>query len=113
MKQTLKIIFVSALATAALIKGVPALAETAPAETVAIVHTADLDLASAEGRQTLDRRLKIAARDVCGVASDADLEGKKEVRRCRDQVLARANAQREQILATSADGATIALSSVR
>ncbi len=47
MRQTLKIIAVSALATAAVIKAVPAFAE--PAQNVSIVRTADLDLSSADG----------------------------------------------------------------
>ena len=32
----------------------------------------------------LDRRLAAAAREVCGFASDADLEGKNDVRACRE-----------------------------
>jgi UrcA family protein len=93
MKQTLKIIFASALATAALIKAMPALAETPTPPAVTVVKTADLDLSTKSGRQQLDHRLVIAARDVCGVASDADLVGKNDVRECRNNVLADARAK--------------------
>jgi UrcA family protein len=92
MKQTLKIIALSALATAAVIKGVPALAEPAPAQNVTIVHTGDLDLSTSAGRAALDHRLVIAAFDVCGAASDVDLAGRNAVRACRVDVLARARA---------------------
>jgi UrcA family protein len=104
MKEMLKIIAMSALATAAVIKAVPALAETAPGQSVSIVHTADLDLSSAQGRAALDHRLVIAAREVCGTASDSDLAGQNKVRQCRAEVLAKARAQGEQ-LASAGNGA--------
>jgi UrcA family protein len=97
MREMLKIIAVSALATAAVIKAVPALAESAPTESVSIVHTADLDLSTAQGRAALDHRLVIAAREVCGAASDFDLAGRNKVRQCRADVLAKARAQGEQL----------------
>ena len=108
MKQALLIILGSALVSGAAIKAAPALAQDVA---TSIVRTADLDLASAVGKRTLEQRLSTAARDVCGTASDADLEGKNQVRRCRDEVLARGRAQRDEILAFRLDGATIALSS--
>lgn len=97
MKQTLKIIAASALATAAVIKAVPALAETAPTQSVSIVHTADLDLSTAAGRNTLDHRLVNAAYDVCGDASNVDLVGTNNVRACRADVLAKARAESRQL----------------
>jgi len=60
----------------------PAMAEP-PAPATSIVRTADLDLASQAGQRALDRRLSLAISDVCGKASDADLAGQNEVRRCR------------------------------
>lgn len=108
MKQTLKIIAFSALATAAVIKGVPALAEPAAAQVVSIVHTADLDLSSKAGREALDHRLVTAAFDVCGTASDVDLAGKNKVRACRSDVLAKARTDGEQL---ASNGASIAVAS--
>ena len=112
MKQTIRIILASALITAAALKGVPALAEPAPVA-VSVVTTADLDLTSAAGQRQLQVRLAHAAREVCGTASDADLKGKNDVRKCRDVVLAEANAQREQILAAGSQAIRISLASAR
>jgi UrcA family protein len=97
MKQTLKIVAVSALATAAVIKAVPALAEPAPAQNVSIVRTADLDLSGAAGRAALDHRLVVAVYEVCGTPSDVDLVGKNQARACRSDVLARARATGQQL----------------
>jgi UrcA family protein len=96
MKQTLRIIAVSALITGVAIKAAPALAE-APTQNVSIVRTADIDLSSKAGRGTLDHRLVVAASEVCGTASDADLVGKNEVRACRVEVLAEARATGERL----------------
>lgn len=102
MKETLKIIAISALATAALIKGVPAFSEQAPAQNVSIVHTDDLDLTSKAGRDALEHRLVIAAYEVCDTASDADLAGKNGESQCRRDVLARARADTERLAARGA-----------
>lgn len=111
---TLKIILTSFVITAGIIKGAPALAQPAPADVnVSIVHTADLDLSSNAGKRQLDQRLVQAAREVCGTASDADLEGKNDVRACRANVLARANAERDGLLAAAERGAVIAITSGR
>ena len=108
--KAITIVLASALITGAAIKAVPALAETNSSEVaVSVVHTADLDLASDAGKRQLDRRLNIAARDVCGTASDFDLEGKNEVRECRDQVLANAREQGEALIARNERGGSIAV----
>jgi UrcA family protein len=98
MKQTILIILSSFLATAAVIKAAPAVAEPAPTNVnVSIVRTADLDLSTDNGRRQLDQRLVSAAREVCGTASDADLAGKNKVRQCRHDVLASARASGEMV----------------
>jgi UrcA family protein len=102
MKQTLKIIAFSALATAAVIKAVPALAEPVPAQNVSIVHTGDLDLSSKSGRDALDHRLVTAAFEVCGTASNVDLAGQNKVRGCRTDVLAKARAESGQLASRGA-----------
>ena len=99
MKQTLKIIAVSALATAAVIKAAPALSEPVSFQNVSIVRTSDLDLSTSSGRAKLDHRLVNAAYEVCGSASDADLAGKNAVRACRADVLASARARSQQLAA--------------
>ena len=102
MKQTLKIIAISAAATAAVLKAVPALAEPAQAPTDAIVQTADLDLTTKAGRAALDHRLVVAAYDVCGSSSDADVVGKNQDLKCRTEILASARAQSGQLAARGA-----------
>ena len=101
--STLKIILTSFVITAGLVKGAPTIARpaAAPLVNVSIVHTADLDLSSVGGRRQLDQRLSQAAREVCGTASDFDLQGKNEVRACRDQVLARAHADRDGLIGSA------------
>ncbi len=61
----------------------PAAAQPA-AEATRVVYYGDLDLATHEGRRTLDNRIGVAVRSACGTASSADLVGKREVRRCRE-----------------------------
>lgn len=102
MKQTLKIIAVSALATAAVIKASPLLAEPAPAENVSIVHTSDLDLSSKAGRKALDHRLVNAAIEVCGSVSNVDLAGTNKARACRVDVLAKARADGAEVASAGA-----------
>ena len=108
--KAITIVLASALITGAAIKAVPAFAETtSPEVAVSVVHTTDLDLTSEAGKRQLDRRLSNAARDVCGTASDFDLEGKNEVRECRDLVLANAREQGEALIAQNKRGGSIAV----
>lgn len=103
MKKSFYIALVSALLTAGLIKAAPALAQTsAPSASVAVslVHTSDLDLGSAAGQRRLDQRLANAAREVCGAASEADIEGRNDVRECRKETLAKAQIQKASVLAS-------------
>ena len=115
MNQGLKITFAAFLITAAGIKAAPAFAEPARDSSVAVsvVRTADLDLSSEHGRRQLDRRLVHAVREVCGTAADADLEGKNEVRKCRYETLAKAQAQQQVVLAAAQRGRTIAVTAAR
>jgi UrcA family protein len=110
MKQAILITLGSALITGAAILAQPALAQDmTPEKQVAFVRTADLDLRSAAGQRQLDHRLANAAREVCGEASDVDLKGKNEVRRCRDETLASVKSQRETMFAAARRGAAIAV----
>lgn len=84
-----------------------------PLTVTSIVRTADLDLASPVGQQELDKRIAQAAREVCGTASDVDLEGKNAVRACREETIAQAAAQREQLLAAARVGTPILVASAR
>ena len=107
MTKAIQIAAAAFLITAVAIKATPALADPAAPVNVSRVQTADLDLSTRAGQRALDIRLANAARDVCGTASDVDLQGKNEVRKCRIEVLAKANAQRGQLLAAAGRGAVI------
>ena len=112
--KAITIVLASALITGAAIKAAPALAETnSPEVAVSVVHTADLDLASELGKRQLDRRLANAAREVCGTASDFDLEGKNTVRECRDLVLASAREKGATLIARNERGGSIAVVAAR
>ena len=114
MKKAIHIVLASALITTGIIKASPALAQAPAQETnVSLVRTSDLDLNSPGGQRTLDQRLANAARDVCGTASDLDLEGKNAVRKCRDDTLAQVRGDRDVIVAAAARGAFVAVTASR
>ena len=77
------------------------------------VRTVDLDLSTSAGQRELNARIAMAAREVCGSASDVDLEGKNAIRACREETIAQAAAQREQLLALARTGAPILVASAR
>jgi UrcA family protein len=116
MKNPYVIAFASALITAGAIKAAPALAEPASAKTatyVSYVQTSDLNLTSQSGQRALDRRLSQAAREVCGIPSDADLVGQNKARACRAEAVARAASEREELLAAANRGAVVAITASR
>jgi UrcA family protein len=93
-------ILLSFAALAAALAGGPAVAQTHAAPATVTVRYADLDLASAAGRRTLDRRIGLAVRDACGTASDVDLHGRNIVAACRTETRAAAAAQRAAAFAS-------------
>ena len=116
MKNPYAIAIASALITAGALKAAPALAEPVTAEArtyVSYVQTSDLNLASKDGQRSLDRRLAQAAREVCGVPSDADLVGQNKARDCRADAIARAGSERENLLAAANRGAIVAITASR
>lgn len=78
---------------------VPVAAETVRATTV--VATRDLDLSTAHDRHRLDRRLAIAARNVCGEASRFDIVGTRKAAQCRGAVLEEAAGRRDALVASA------------
>ena len=74
-------------ATASVTVATPASAAeivVAPESVTVRVSYADLNLASAEGRARLDRRIAGAARGICGSYAPADLRMASLVQACRD-----------------------------
>jgi UrcA family protein len=88
------------LATLLVFSATPALAEP-PVAATSIVQTADLNLSSQAGQRALDHRLTQAVNEVCGTASDVDIAGKNDVRRCRVETLTSLSAERDQRIAAS------------
>ena len=84
-----------------------------PDAVTSVVRTADLDLSNADGRLELQRRIVRAAFEVCGTASDVDLEGKNDVRQCRKEAISQAAVQREQLFAAAGAGRPIIVASAR
>lgn len=85
-------------------------AATAAPDHTPIVRTVshqDLNLGTAKGRNSLDRRIEIAINTACGDASSADPRGWKAVKHCRTDAAARVATQRDQaIAAAQATGGT-------
>jgi len=116
MKNPFLIALVSGLLAAGAIKAAPAFAQApaaAPEIQVSLVKTSDLDLSSEKGRRVLDLRLARAAREVCGIPSDADVAGQSAARKCRDEALGEATGQRDALMAAAARGATIEVTASR
>ena len=80
------ILFFAALATN------PTLANAEPANTVRV---ADLDLSTVTGQARLGHRIA----DACGEAADVDLAGRNQVRACRADARAKAQAHEQARLA--------------
>ncbi len=87
----------SAAAALAVAVGVPASAETRST----LVEYSDLDLASPQGVQTLERRLRNAARQVCGAARIRPLKERMEYHNCIDEAGANAEEQVAAIVEAS------------
>jgi UrcA family protein len=67
----------------------------------ATIETADLDLATAEGRQALLARISKAADRVCGPEGGATFDGGEKLRTCRNLFIL---AARARLSATSGTG---------
>jgi len=97
-----KLILIAALGAVAHATAAPALA---PAEKrVAIVDAAGLNLATQRGVQSLDRRIRHAAAELCGSPSAADPRGRRDVSSCIDEAVAGAAAARSRAIALGQSG---------
>ena len=106
-----KLLILAALAAVSI--GQPASAQTAPSKpSVAVAHK-DLDLRTAAGTKTLDRRIWRAVVEVCGTAADFDIAGKNDVRQCRRDTKRVASAQADVVVANASRDQLIQVSSIR
>ena len=78
----------------------------------AVVEFGDLDLTSAEGKATLDGRLKGAVRQVCGGYDSRNLVDAADHRNCVDEASATAKRASVTLIAAAATGAPLQTSMV-
>ena len=105
---------ISALAAMALTAGTLALStpvKAAEADYQVSVRIGDLDLSSASGAATLDRRVRAAARQICGWVPVADLNMQRQVSDCQESVVAGARQEIEIALNSPRPQQRIALAS--
>lgn len=77
------------------------------------VSYADLDLASADDRRVLDRRLRDAVAQACGPTSNADLAGTNRVLACRAETLASARERLAPAIAAARAATPVRLAAQR
>lgn len=77
----------------------------------ALIQIGDLDLTAPEGMQSLERRVRKAANDVCGTVPVRDLRMRSLVAECHAQVRASAMSQAELAMGASRPGLRLALRS--
>lgn len=87
-----------AIVAAALVSTAPAVAQSV------VVPYGDLNLASAAGAETLEKRLKVAAIRVCGFEQAPGLAETLSVKKCRAGVLDTARPQVSQAIAMRSAG---------
>ncbi len=73
------------------------------------VKIGDLDLATARGTATLDRRVRAAAREICGTVPVINLNLQRQIADCQDAVVANARAEVELAVAAARSGRSLAL----
>ena len=104
----------SALAAVAFTAGTLALStpvRAADADYQVSVRIGDLDLSSAAGAATLDRRVRAAARQICGWVPVSNLNMQRQVSDCQESVVSSAKQEIEFALNSSRPRERIALAS--
>lgn len=92
----MKLIFALAVAASA----APALAGDGRSDApTRRVRVADLNMSSAQGIATLDRRINAAARAICDTPDQSDLQAKRAYRRCVSATRQAAQQQRDALVA--------------
>ena len=103
-----------ATALAALSFAAPSQAATEePREHRTVVSAAGLDLATVKGQRRLNLRIVHAASALCETPSAADPLGWKTYIRCRDEAMARADAQRRLVVAAATARTSKTIASVQ
>lgn len=90
-----------ALAAAMLVSVAPGVAAPAYENASVKIDTRGIDLASASGRQTLDRRLETAITAICGEPVFGTREESDELRACRNETRTAVAPQVQRLLASA------------
>jgi UrcA family protein len=98
--------FRTALVAACAAALLPAAAMATPLSRSVEVSHADLDLATSDGRTTLDARITLAAKRVCGFADPRDLKALADVQRCRADAVAEARGRAAVAVVRAGGGLT-------
>ena len=97
---------------AAALAAAPAAAQEANAAETLVVY-GDLNIGHSAGRAALDRRIRAAARQVCGIGQAPGLAESIPLGKCRAAAIEAASAQVEQVLASRGSGSTITVAARR
>ena len=98
--KTVSAVAAALLATGTVALSTPALAAELDQDSVS-VRVGDLDLGTARGAARLDRRIRAAAREICGHVPTQDLAMQAMVESCQAQVVAGAAAEKRNIIASA------------
>ena len=100
----------SAVAAALLAAGTVALGAPAHAteQDKVSIQVADLDLTSADGADRLERRIKSAARQICGHLPAQNLQMRRMVASCQAEAVAGASARAGAVLAAASSASRVA-----
>jgi UrcA family protein len=108
-KETqIMIVRTAILALSIALAGTPALAAPAMDHQTTLVRVGDLNLASTEGRDRLDSRLRNAARRICSTGGRGVTERKMEAD-CTATALATVKPQVDRVIAQAGGGTQLAL----
>jgi UrcA family protein len=109
----MKKMLVSVALAAAALAAAPATAQEEAPVAQTLVTYGDLNIGNAAGRATLDRRIRAAARMVCGVEQAPGLAELNSLKTCRDGAIGAAKAEVEQVLASRGAGSSIMVAARR
>ena len=106
--RTISALAAVGLTVATLALATPLRAQSVEQEEVA-VRIGDLDLTSKSGVERFDRRVRAAARQICGPVPVADLNIQRQVAECHDEVIASARTGLELARASTVPQRSVAL----
>ena len=98
----------AALAAGTLVSTAAFAQETGYELASASVNTADVNLATADGRATVERRIRFAAKTVCGDTGDRDLKAVTQAHVCSKEAITIAMRSLDTAVAQAQSGVQVA-----